>query len=93
MHIDADDLEPFVTWGTNPGQGLPLSASVPAPEDFTDDNARTAAENALEYMDLVPGTPLKEIKVDTVFMGSCTNGRIEEPARLRLRARGAREES
>ncbi|MGO1945904.1 MAG: 3-isopropylmalate dehydratase large subunit [Brachybacterium alimentarium] len=78
VHIDADDLEPFVTWGTNPGQGLPLSASVPAPEDFTDDNARTAAENALEYMDLVPGTPLKEIKVDTVFMGSCTNGRIED---------------
>ncbi|MGO2047650.1 MAG: 3-isopropylmalate dehydratase large subunit [Brachybacterium tyrofermentans] len=78
VHIDADELEPFVTWGTNPGQGLPLSASVPAPEDFTDDNARTAAENALEYMDLVPGTPLKEIKVDTVFMGSCTNGRIED---------------
>ncbi|MGP5076472.1 3-isopropylmalate dehydratase large subunit [Brachybacterium alimentarium] len=78
VHIDADALEPFVTWGTNPGQGLPLSASVPAPEDFTDDNARTAAENALEYMDLVPGTPLKEIKVDTVFMGSCTNGRIED---------------
>ena len=78
VFIDADELEPFVTWGTNPGQGLPLSASVPAPEDFTDDNARVAAENALEYMDLVPGTPLKDIKVDTVFMGSCTNGRIED---------------
>ncbi|MGO1926339.1 MAG: 3-isopropylmalate dehydratase large subunit [Brachybacterium tyrofermentans] len=78
VHIDADELEPFVTWGTNPGQGLPLSASVPAPEDFTDDNARVAAENALEYMDLVPGTPLKDVKVDTVFMGSCTNGRIED---------------
>ena len=78
VHIDADELEPFVTWGTNPGQGLPLSAAVPAPEDFTDDTARTAAENALRYMDLVPGTPLKDITVDTVFMGSCTNGRIED---------------
>ena len=78
VFIDADELEPFVTWGTNPGQGLPLSGAVPAPEDFTDDNARVSAERALEYMDLVPGTPLKQIPVDTVFMGSCTNGRIED---------------
>ncbi|MFC0673341.1 3-isopropylmalate dehydratase large subunit [Brachybacterium hainanense] len=76
--IDADELEPFVTWGTNPGQGLPLSAAVPAPEDFTDDTSRVATQRALEYMDLVPGTPLKDIRVDTVFMGSCTNSRIED---------------
>ena len=78
IDINADELEPFVTWGTNPGQGLPLSQSVPSPEDFSDPNERTAAERALEYMDLDPGTQLKEISVDTVFMGSCTNSRIED---------------
>ena len=76
--INADELEPFVTWGTNPGQGLPLSGAVPAPEEFADDNAKAACERALEYMDLEPGTALKDIRVDTVFMGSCTNGRIED---------------
>jgi len=76
--IDADALTPFVTWGTNPGQGLPLSASVPDPELIGDDNERSAAERALEYMGLTAGTPLREIHVDTVFLGSCTNGRIED---------------
>ncbi|PSL05913.1 3-isopropylmalate dehydratase large subunit [Haloactinopolyspora alba] len=76
--IDAESLEPFVTWGTNPGQGLPLSGAVPDPEAISDETSRAAAERALEYMDLAPGTRLRDIAVDTVFIGSCTNGRIED---------------
>lgn len=78
VDIDASTLTPFVTWGTNPGQGLPLSASVPSPDDATDDVDRVAIERALEYMDLTPGTLLRDVAVDTVFIGSCTNGRIED---------------
>ena len=76
--IDAGELAPFVTWGTNPGQGLPLSGSVPDPESFADESERTSAKGALAYMGLTAGTPLRDIAVDTVFLGSCTNGRIED---------------
>jgi 3-isopropylmalate/(R)-2-methylmalate dehydratase large subunit len=78
VFLDADTLEPFVTWGTNPGQGSSLSETVPDPATIADANERASAERALEYMALTPGTPLKEIPVDAVFMGSCTNSRIED---------------
>ena len=78
IFLKAEELAPFVTWGTNPGQGLPLNASVPNPADIADIEERGAAERALTYMGLEAGLPLKSIKVDTIFLGSCTNGRIED---------------
>ena len=76
--VDANLVTPFVTWGTNPSQGVPLSSNIPSPEDFSDPADQLSAAKALEYMGLTAGTPMREIAVDTVFIGSCTNSRIED---------------
>jgi 3-isopropylmalate/(R)-2-methylmalate dehydratase large subunit len=76
--LDGTSLAPHVTWGTNPGQVVPITGSVPDPDSFDDPASRDAAARALEYMGLVAGTPMRDVAVDTVFIGSCTNSRIED---------------
>ncbi|SDC76074.1 3-isopropylmalate/(R)-2-methylmalate dehydratase large subunit [Paenibacillus sp. UNCCL117] len=78
VEFDAESLIPQVTWGTSPGMGTDITSAVPNPADFTTENERKAAEKAIEYMGLTPGTPMSEIEIDYVFIGSCTNGRIED---------------
>jgi len=88
--LDGAEIAPHVTWGTNPGQVAPITASVPVPGDLADPAERGAAERALEYMGLTAGTPMKEVGVDTVFIGSCTNGRIEDLRAVAAVAQGRR---
>ncbi|MHA3703952.1 3-isopropylmalate dehydratase large subunit [Jatrophihabitans sp. YIM 134969] len=76
--LDAADVAPWVTWGTNPAQGVPLDGTVPSPDTFDDPVLRDAAHRALDYMQLTPGTRMRDVGVDAVFVGSCTNGRIED---------------
>ncbi len=76
--IDVSSLTPFVTWGTNPGQAVPIDGRVPDPSSFDTAQERATAERALSYMDLTPGTRMDSVEIDTVFLGSCTNGRIED---------------
>ena len=78
VEINATELEPYVTWGTNPGMVVPVTGSVPDLASFASPSDRAAAERALEYMGLEPGTPIQDISIDRVFIGSCTNSRIED---------------
>ena len=90
LRIDARTLTPQVTWGTNPGQVVAVDARVPDPAEFGDPNARKSAERALDYMGLRPGTPITEIAIDRVFIGSCTNSRIEDLRRVARFVKGRR---
>jgi 3-isopropylmalate/(R)-2-methylmalate dehydratase large subunit len=78
VHIDAAELAPYVTWGTTPAQSVAVTDRIPDPDSFTDASQRESAARALEYMGLTAGTPMEEVRIDTVFIGSCTNSRIED---------------
>ena len=78
IEIEASELEPYVSWGTNPGMVVPVTATVPDPNDFEDEGDKESVQRALEYMDLNPGMKIEDISIDRVFIGSCTNSRIED---------------
>ena len=78
IELDSDELEPFVTWGTNPGMVIPVTGRIPDPSNFNDPGEVESVERALTYMDLKPNTPIKDVKINRVFLGSCTNARIED---------------
>ena len=90
VHLDGTAIVPHVSWGTNPAQVVPLTAAVPSPDQFAEPSERESAARALEYMGLTAGTPLREVPVDTVFIGSCTNARIEDLRAVAAVAEGRR---